>query len=136
MSGKTSSAKHQEALKALRGASEAERLLHRLHSVVMVLNGYSASEAARIYGDSPRAVSYWVTRFNKMGAKGLHAERRPGRPASLNAKQQTILKTFIKQQKAKSTPVNAETVSQFIKSSFGIDLTNRHCRRILKCLNA
>ena len=134
MRRKTQSAKMQEAFEKLRGNSEAERLLHRLHSVVLVFNGFSASEAARIYGDSPRAVAYWVTRYKKMGVEGLRAESRPGRPASLDAGQQKKLRLFLKQQKAASNPITAETVSHFIKSKFDIDLTIRHCSRILKRL--
>jgi transposase len=77
----------KELLAKVHGASLCERVLHRLHSVALVLSGRSASEAARIYGDSPRAVAYWVTRYEKHGVKGLGEDSRPGRPAKLNLPQ-------------------------------------------------
>ena len=123
-------------LKRLRGSSEEERLLHRLHAVVLVLDGFSASETARLFGDSPRAVSYWVTRFSKLGIDGLRSEPRSGRPRSLSAGQQKLLRTFIQKQERESKPFNAGIVSQFIKRKFGVDLTVRHCWRILKLLKA
>src|SRR6202030_712578 len=54
-------------LKRLRGNSSSERLLHRLHAVALVSGGLSASEVGQIYGDSTRAVAYWVTQYRKNG---------------------------------------------------------------------
>ena len=126
----------QELLKRVHGTSEAERLLHRLHCVVLVLNGFSASEAARLFGDSPRAVAYWVTRFGKLGVEGLQAEPKPGRPSSFTPQQLKKLKQFVKQQLSQSKPMNAKLLSQYIKRTYEIDLTPRHCWRILKRLKA
>jgi transposase len=112
------------------------RLLHRLHCVALVNYGLSASEVARIFGDSPRAVSYWVTRFKKEGIDGLREEARPGRPSTLNPSQIKKLKTFIQQSRTGSPPLTAETVSAFISKEFDVFLTIRQCWRILKRLTA
>lgn len=112
------------------------RLLHRLHCVALVCNGYSASEVGRIFGDSPRAVAYWVTRFKKDGMDGLREETRSGRPSKLNPSQMKKLQTFLKQSHARSQPVKAQTLSEFIIKQFGIVLTIRQCWRILKRLTA
>jgi transposase len=121
-------------LVTLRGDSSRERLLHRLHSVALVLKGSSASETARIYGDSPRAVAYWVTRFKKHGIKGLQEESRPGRPSTLNATQLKKVQTYLKQSNAMSRPVNAKMLSAYILKEFGIPLNPHLCWRILKRL--
>src|SRR5262249_47724357 len=92
----------KSSLQELRGTSARERLLHRLHSVALVLNGCSGSEAARIYGDSARAVAYWVTRFKRYGIEGLRDEARPGRPSRLNLSQLKKVQRFVNQSKAKS----------------------------------
>ena len=123
-------------LKELGGDSPRERLLHRLHSVALVLNGLSAVETGRIYGDSARAVSYWVTRFNQKGIEGLYEESRPGRPSRLSADQLKKLQTFVKQSMTSSKPVNAETAAAYILKKFEISLTHRQCWRILKKLKA
>jgi transposase len=120
----------------VRGASAAERRMHRLHCVVLVANGLSASEAARIFGDSPRAVAYWVTRYRKMGLKGLEEESRPGRPSRLNSSEIKKLDMFVSRSRARSQVVNANVLTKYIKTTFGVTLTDRQCWRILKRLDS
>jgi transposase len=117
--------------RTLRGQTPRERLLHRLHSVVLVLSGQSASEVARIHGDSPRAVAYWVSRFNEAGMTGLDEDQRPGRPSKLNEKQMNKLQIFVRHAKQNSKPINAEALAIFILTEFRISLTARQCWRIL-----
>jgi putative transposase len=134
MTVRTKKARVKETLKMLRGNSSRERLLHRLHSVALVLRGYSASEAARIYGDSARAVAYWVTRFNRHGIEGLEEEMGRGRPSRLNAAQWKNVQAFVNKAAVKSKRVNGDTLSSFLMEQFGIALTPRQCWRILKRL--
>jgi transposase len=110
------------------------RLLHRLHCVALVNHGLSASEVARIFEDSPRAVSYWVTRFKKDGVDGLREEARPGRPSKLNPSQMVKLQAFIEQSRARSKPVKPEMLSEYISNEFDVFITSGQCRRILKRL--
>ena len=119
-------------LKVLRGETPRERQLHRLHCVTMALNGSSASEAGRIYGDSPRAVAYWVTQFKQKGIDGLTEEARPGRPTKLSDEQLKKVQTFIKQSRGESKPLNSTAVAAFILTEFGIALNANLCWRILK----
>lgn len=112
--------------------SPRERLLHRAHCVALVLHGLSASEVARIFGDSPRAVAYWVKQFQKDGLKGLGEDSRPGRPSKLTVLQKRELEVFIKHSRAGSKGVNAEALSRFIRNKYGVSLTIRQCLRILK----
>jgi len=112
------------------------RLLHRLHCVALVNHGCSASEVARIFDDSPRAVSYWVTRFKKKGVDGLREEAKPGRPSKLNPSQMKKLQTFLQKSCGESPPITAETVSAYISKEFDVFLTLRQCWRILKRLTA
>jgi transposase len=122
--------------KQLRGTTSRERLLHRLHSVILVLSGYSASEIARIHGDSPRAVAYWVNHFKDEGMAGLEDDQRPGRPSKLDERQIKTLQTFLKKAERKSESINAETIAAFILSEFGVSLTARQCWRILNKLKS
>jgi transposase len=112
------------------------RLLHRLHCVALVNHGLSASEVARIFDDSPRAVAYWVTRFKKDGIDGLREETRPGRPSKLNPSQMKMLQVFFKQSRARSQPIRPEMLSAYILSEFNIFITSGQCRRIMKRLTA
>ncbi len=112
------------------------KLLHRLHCVALVFNGFSASEVGRIFNDSPRAVAYWVTRYKKAGLDGLREESKPGRPPKLNPSQMGKLQIFLQQSRARSPRVKAQTVSDYISNQFGIVLTVRQCWRIVKRLTA
>ena len=134
MNKSSSGAMVKETLKRLRGSSARERLLHRLHSVALVLNGLSSSEAARIYGDSPRAVAYWVKRFKQHGVSGLREEARPGRPSRVKPSHLQRVQTFIGRSRAASKPINADSVSAFLLKACGISLTHRQCWRVLKKL--
>ena len=44
--------------------SEESRYDHRLHGVLLVAQGMTCPEVARLLGDSPRSVEYWVHRSN------------------------------------------------------------------------
>jgi transposase len=124
----------KNVFKIVGGSSSRERLLHRLHSVVLVLNGLSASKVARMYKDSPRAVAYWVSRFKRHGIEGLHEEVRPGRPSRLNTTQWKKVQTFMNQSRAKQKPLSGDTLCAFLLAEFEIALTPRQCWRILKRL--
>jgi transposase len=102
----------------------------------LVNSGHSASEVARLTGDSPRAIAYWVARYKKGGMKGLEEEPRPGRPSKLNRNQIKKLQAYLIKARAGSKPVTAHILSQYIKKSFGTILTIRQCWRILKRLKA
>ena len=124
----------KKTLAHLRGGSARERLLHRLHSVALVLKGFSASEAARIYGDSPRAVAYWVKRFREAGVHGLGDEVRSGRPPKLKPAQLNALQALISYSQNAGKPMNAKTMRTYVLKEYGVSLTHRQCWRILKRL--
>ena len=44
---------------------------HRLHGLLLVAQGMSALEVARLFGAAPRTVQYWVRRFEQDGLAGL-----------------------------------------------------------------
>ena len=134
MRRKTQLAKSADLIKRLHGDSAAERLLHRLHSVALVMDGRTASEAARIYGDSPRAVAYWVTQYKESGLAGLCEESRPGRPPRLNPSQEKRVEHFVRQAREQSQSVNAKMLSDYIKVACGVTFTIRQCWRILKAV--
>ncbi len=109
---------------------------HRLRSVWLVLGGLSAVKVGRRYGDSSRAVSNWVQRFKKDGAKGLEDAPHPGRPSTLNLSQERKLGAFVAKAGTGSRKVIGGILAAFIKQAFGATLTRRQCERILKRLNA
>src|ERR1700693_3026538 len=67
--------------------SEESRYDHRLHGVLLVAQGITCPDVARLLGDAPRTVEYWVRRFEQKGLAGLKEGERPGRPSRLSAEQ-------------------------------------------------
>src|SRR5258706_13871529 len=67
--------------------SEESRYDHRLHGVLLVAQGMTCPEVARLLGDAPRSVENWVHRFEQEGLAGLTEGERSGRPSRLDAKQ-------------------------------------------------
>jgi transposase len=67
--------------------SEESRYDHRLHGVLLVAQGMTCPEVARLLGDAPRSVENWVHRFDQEGLAGLTEGERSGRPSRLDAKQ-------------------------------------------------
>ena len=65
---------------------------HRLHAVLMVAQGQSCNKVSQLLGDSPRAIAYWVSRFEAEGLSGLADADRPGRPSKLDEHQMRIVK--------------------------------------------
>jgi len=63
------------------------RYNHRSHGLLLVAQGMSGLEVARLLGDSPRTVQYWVHRFEQDGLAGLLEGERPGRPRRLSERQ-------------------------------------------------
>src|SRR3954467_14774404 len=67
--------------------SEDSRYDHRLHGVLLVAQGMTCPEVARILGDAPRSVENWVHRFEREGLAGLMERERSGRPSRLDEEQ-------------------------------------------------
>src|SRR5436305_7322412 len=63
--------------------SEESRYDHRLHGVLLVAHGMTCPEVARLRGDAPRSVEYWVHRYEQQGLAGLTEGERSGRPSRL-----------------------------------------------------
>jgi len=64
--------------------SEESRYDHRLHGVLLVAQGVTCPQVARLLGDSRRTVEYRVHHFEARGLAGLREGERPARPSRLN----------------------------------------------------
>lgn len=47
---------------------------HRLHAILLVKQGISCAETARLLGDSERTVETWVAKYDRDGLAGLYEE--------------------------------------------------------------
>jgi len=116
--------------------SEESRYDHRLHGVLLVAQGMSCLEVARILGDAPRTVQYWIHRFEEEGLSGLVEGERPGRPRRLSERQlETIERALRKPPSNVGLEVNlwdGKTLAAFIERQYDIELGVRQCQRMFR----
>jgi len=117
--------------------SEESRYDHRLHGVLLVAQGMSCPAVARLLGDAPRSVEYWVRGFEEEGLAGLREGDRSGRPRRLSEKQLREVNAAVR-----GTPSgrhggnlwNGKTLAAWIERQYGICLGVRQCQRLFRQL--
>lgn len=111
---------------------------HRLHGLLLVAQGMSCREAAKLLGDSPRTVAYWVQRFEADGLAGLCEEERSGRPSRLGKRELAAIEKALR-----ASPTDAgmtggvwdgKTLSAFIEMRWKKTLGVRQCQRLFRDL--
>lgn len=118
--------------------SEESRYDHRLHGVLLVAQGMTCPEVAKLLGDAPRSVEYWVRRFEEKGLAGLQEGERGGRPRRLSEKQLQQLNVALRQMpRALGLGGNlwdGKTLAAWIQRQYGINLGVRQCQRVFRQL--
>ena len=116
--------------------SEDSRYDHRLHAVLLVAQGMTCPEVARVLGDAPRSVENWVRRFETAGLAGLFEGARPGRPARLSESELQAIEAALRRPPgAVGLPAalwDGKTLSAFIEQQWGVSLGVRQCQRLFR----
>ena len=94
---------------------------------------------ASLLGDSPRAVAYWVHRFQQKGLAGLQEGQRSGRPGRLDEKQIAGINLALRgKPNDAGMRVNlwdGKTLAAWIQKEYGIQLGVRQCQRLFRQLD-
>jgi transposase len=118
--------------------SEESRYDHRLHGVLLVAQGLTCPEVARLLGDAPRSVEYWVGRFERDGLAGLLEGERPGRPRRLNSKQleavDRVLRRSPREAGLSGNIWDGKTLSTWIEQKYDVTVGVRQCQRMFRQL--
>jgi len=118
--------------------SEESRYDHRLHGVLLVAQGMTCPDVARLLGDAPRSVEYWVHRYQSQGLAGLTEGERPGRPRRLKEEQIKAIHRVLRNRPSDAgMRVNlwdGKTLSAWIEKTYGIQLRVRQCQRLFRQL--
>lgn len=130
--------KNQEEAKAILRAeihsTNEARLQHRLHCILLVCEGKTSAEVAALFGDSLRAVQYWVKRYNEAGIEGLRAPIRMGRIPRLLPEDKEILaqdlRSFPREVGYPQNLWDGKLVSHHLKQKFNIELKVRQCQNL------
>lgn len=118
--------------------SEESRYDHRLHGVLLVAQGMTCPEVARLLGDAPRSVEYWVDRFERRGLAGLLEGERSGRPRRLSESQlkgvDAVLRKAPREAGLRGNIWDGKILSAWIEQRYGVDLGVRQCQRLFRQL--
>ncbi len=118
--------------------SEESRYDHRLHGVLLVAQGMTCPDVARLLGDAPRAVLYWVHRFEAQGLAGLVEGARPGRPSRLSEKQMIGINRALRRKPREvglsGNIWDGKTLGAWIYQQYGVQLGVRQCQRLFRQL--
>ena len=111
---------------------------HRLHAILLVAQGMSCREVARLLGDSARTVQYWVQRFEEEGLSGLVEDEKPGRPRRLTSVQldrvALVLRDSPNMVGMSANLWDGKTLAAFILKEWDIVLGVRQCQRLFRQL--
>ncbi|MDR2056323.1 MAG: helix-turn-helix domain-containing protein [Desulfovibrio sp.] len=117
--------------------NDEARYDHRLHALLLVAQGMSCRQVARLLGDAPRTIVYWVNRFEVEGFAGLVDAERPGRPSRLNSGQLEELESVLRGEPREyglQGLWDGKTLSAFIEQRWEITLGVRQCQRLFRHL--
>lgn len=123
--------------KIIMASSEESKYLFRVFAVNMVLSGTSAAQVGASAGVTRAAVSGWVKIADEKGFDALHTKERSGRPSKLNSAQLAEIDKAIQSNPAEYgfKVWDGPSLSEHIKSKYGIVLSVRSCQRIFHQLN-
>ncbi len=114
--------------------SPEARYDHRLHGLLLVCEGFSAREAAELFGDAPRTVAYWVQRFKADGLAGLQEGARTGRPPTVSgAALAWVGRDLRRAPRACGYGQNlwdGPLLRHHLRTAYGVDLGVRQCQRL------
>ncbi len=125
----------RSAARGLRQRSSDAGLMHRLDSVLLLIQGLHPRELAHWFGESEKTLDRWKKRFREQGIEGLKNIRHSGRPPKLSP--ETARKVFDDLAKA---PILAgfpthewrgKLLQQHLKSCYGVSLSLRQAQRLL-----
>lgn len=116
--------------------SDESRYDHRLHAVLLVANGQSCRETARLFGEDARTVQRWVGRFEDRGFEGLRDGERPGRPSSLDARQWARLGRDLRRDPRdfghEQNLWDGKLLATHLKRHYRVSLGVRQCQRLFR----
>jgi transposase len=114
--------------------SDESRYDHRLHGLLLVTGGQSCQQVADLFGEDRRTVQRWVKRFEVHGLEGVREGERPGRPATLDAKQWAALGRDLRRDPEAFGLArhlwDGRLLSEHLRRRYGVALGVRQCQRI------
>ena len=110
------------------------RYAHRLHVILLLLNGRSAKETAEIFNVPLRTVQYWAQKFKAKQLDGLKEEPRPGRKSRLSPAQLEQLARELRQSPSifgyNQGFWDGPLLQYHLEKHYQVKMTRRNCEKI------
>ena len=124
----------KEILRSEIRRSDEARYDHRLHAVLLAVDGRSPYDIAELLGDAPRSVYNWIKLFQEDGLQGLRETPRPGRPTRLTEMQlQTLVEDMVRSPEEfgyDQVIWDGALLAYHLEKTFGVKLGVRQCQRL------
>ena len=102
--------------------------------MLLICDGKACAEVGTLFGDSLRAVEYWVKRFNKAGIDGLRDATRLGRNPRLLPEGKDILAHDLRCSPREfgytQNLWDGKLLSHHLKEKFNVELKVRQCQNL------
>lgn len=112
---------------------EDSKFVYRVSMVNLMLSGLSPKELSSSCGYSERTLQGWIKKVDESGWEALKTKKQTGRPGKLTDEQREEIKNSISEEPEKLgyTVWGGPSVSDFIKTKYGIDYGVRACQGLL-----
>ena len=113
--------------------NEDKKFVYRVSMVNLMLSGISPKEISSNCGYSTRTLQSWVKNVDESGWETLRTKKQSGRPSTVTDQQTEEIKASVKEEPEKSgyTVWGGSSLSDFIKSKYGIDYGVRACQKLM-----
>ena len=113
--------------------NEDKKYVYRVSMVNLMLSGLSPKELSSNCGYSERTLQSWLKKVDESGWETLKTKKQTGRPGKLTDQQREEIKVSINEGPEKSgyTVWCGPSLSDFIKSKYGIDYGVRACQDLM-----
>lgn len=116
-----------------------QKVKQRLHILLLLREGWTQREVAKMLHISNGIVPFWKKRFETDGFNSLQDKEGRGIKPKLGDEQMSMLGSSIEEgvlmEDGYTRGCKTKDIAEFINSNFGIEYSLRHCQRILKRIN-
>ena len=115
------------------------KIKQRLHILLLLREGWTQREVAKMIHISNGIVPFWKKRFESGNFETLQDKEGRGVKSKLSDENVSMTGSFIEEgvlmENGYTRGCKTKDIVEFINSNFGIVYTPRHCQRILKWIN-
>ena len=115
------------------------KLKQRLHILLLLKEGWTQREVAKMLHISNGIVSFWKSRFEFGGFDSLQDKEGRGLKSKISDEELSMIGSTVEDgllmDDGYTRGYKTKDLVEFINSSFGIKYTTRHCRRILQSID-